>query len=1126
MPLIDKSNIDPDVTEFINFMKRHFKKKEDKHIPITHTLMGPLHETRANVKGAFNIEGIDYNTFITLYKKAVTKMDMHIVERPCIVGPMLIDIDFKTHKKFKERQYLDEHIEYIIKKYTKYFKKYLNICNDDLKAYVLEKPSPTYDEKNQNYKDGFHIVYPHIALDVKKRYYFFDITKKEIVTDDGFKDIPFINEYDDILDSSVIMNNGWLMYGAHKEGRDPYSLTKIYNYDMTEESLDNYDDNELISLLSVKTFNDEDDTTLKKKYKDIDDEIEKTYLNYTDTKTKKKNKTNTNTNNNLNMIDNDFDDDFDDKKLKKVKKQLESEFGSDDEALKTDYKMAKALAKIFSNRRATKYEDWRNVGWALYNVSDKLLNSFLEFSKKASNYDEQGCKDFWEKAEKKKDGFTMSSLHYWGKSDDKEGYLKVMRERVKDLIFKAESGTHDDIAVVVHEMYKHLYKCVNIGKNIWYEFQDGRWVQIDSAYTLREKIANELTKEFFVLHSYYMNKASAEDAIERDEVMKKGKLLIQIQTKLKTVGFQKSVIEACACKFYDKKFEESLNSNPYLVGFENGVFELNGKDNGTGYFRKGLPDDLISMSTGYDYEEFDRNSREIKDIEKYFSQVQTDSELREYVLKLIASFMDGRIIDQKFPIWTGSGCHAGDEQILMGDGSLRSVQDIKLGEYVMGADGRKRKVIVEFKGTADLYTVYTFDEADTQFTVNKKHRLAIRCHFEPTLTKTFDDASDKDIYWVTYHELCEDGPIELEKKFLNEEDAMKFILELENNPNAVQYGEVIPVSVERLTIQNEEAKERMEKVMQHYKLFKQNSLMEHDTEFTIIEADELHGDFFGFELDGDKKYVMGNGYVTYNSNGKSATTELIQNMMGDYAGMLPNTVLTRKAGNSSSAVPELADKRGKRFLILQEPDQNEQIYVGKMKEMTGNDRIMARALYGDPFYYRPQFKLVLACNVLPQIPTGDDMGTWRRIVKVPWNSKFCKEPKLKNEFLIDTTLSKKMESWGPAFAWLILNVYYPKYIQDGLTEPEIVKIQTAAYKKDSDVFMEFLDEYIEKTEDNSSETIDYVYSLFKGWFIEAYNKGVKPKKDLINYLTNNKYEVNKGLIKKVKVVMPEDRQNR
>lgn len=1088
---------DDDIKNFVKFMKNHIISKDDKTTIITHTLMGKLHENYAPFKGKFKIDDIDNEEFMDLYGKAINKMNMHIVERPKKIGPMIIDIDFKTNYKHKERQYLTEHIELIIKKYNKLFMQYLAIPKINVKAFVFEKPDPTYDEKKKEYKDGFHILYPDVPLSVEKRYFFFDKVKSEIIEENSFSNIPFTNEYEDILDASVLNNNGILMYGSCKEGRKPYSLTRIYNNDMTIDSIDNYDqDYEMIDYFSIRKYSDDDDTDF---YENNDDCIANDIYNSYSGGNKKKS---------IERFaqESSFDIDEDDKKIKTKYHDLDEEKTNTQK--KADINTAKSLVKLLSEKRARIYIDWIHVGWTLYNISPSLLPSFIEFSKKCPEKYESGCcEKIWESACTRNDGYSIASLHWWARNDNNEGYVIMLREKAEQLLYKIDSGTHDDIANVVTEMYRHIYKCVNISKNVWLEYQNNKWVAIDNAYTLKERISSEITKDCFSVLTSQCNDAANKVSLAQDDSMRKAKNVLKTCEKLKTSTFIKCVVEQCSHKMYDNKFEEKLNTNPYLIGFENGVYDLKNQ-----CFRRGVPDDMISMTTGYDYKDFSDNANEIKEIEKYFSQVQQDEDMREYILRLMASFFDGRVIDQKFVVWTGSGCHAKDEEIKMYNNTIKKIQNIKIGDYVLGGDGRQRKVLATFSGIEKMCNIIS--EKNKIFKITISHRLAVRSHFKPLITKDFDDIFDKDIYWVTYHELLNNVPTEIIEKFYTIEDCTKFINKLPENETFISYSDILPIKVNDLYYIKEDVKK-------YYKLVKYNekcidNTMDLDETFTI---EQLNNDsFFGIELDGDKRYVMANEFITYNSNGKSTTIDLIHNTLGEYAGILPVTILTKKRGSSGAAVPELADKKGKRFLAIQEPEHDDVIYVGLMKELTaGNDKIHARALYGNPFTYKPQFKLILTCNKLPEIPASDG-GTWRRLRVTPWESEFVDKPVEKHQFKKDTNLQEKMEKWGQPFAWLLLTKYYPKYKTHGLEEPPKVTKYTNEYKKNSDIYCEFLTEFVTDTPGSDGEKIDYLFELFKKWHKEAYQSKVPPKKEFVGYLTKKKYVIENKIVKNITTV--------
>lgn len=899
--MLDINNMDilenNQIKEFNTFLQKHIVRGEKgEKVEYTHTRFAPPF-------GKYNIPDNEYDKFINLYKKVVGKIDLHLTEKQKDVGPFLIDIDYRQDIKYKTRQYTTDHIERLVEISSGVIRKYLKVTKSDLEAFVWEKEKPSFDTKANNYKDGIHIIYP-IPVDVKTRYFLREKIKEISIESELFGNINYVEEtsYDDIFDVAVVKRNGWLMYGSKKPEGQIYELTNIYNSDIKKEKKDKYSDDELVILMAIRKFMDDD--VLKIRDENTMLEIEEVYDKYCGPKKKKEQPKKNN------KVDNK------DERYELQKSRFAERLANNDASVgskEQEIALAKKLTKILSDKRAVGYQDWIHVGWALHNIDDSLLEDFINFSKKsAAKYQEGCCEKVWDQA--RNEGLSISSLHWWAQKDNPKEYVKILRSNMNELMKKSETGSHNDIALIVYEMYKHSYKCVSIKKGIWLEFQGHKWVRIDSAYTLANKISDELSKEFSNIASLYFREVSAEGGIEKDGALEKAKKAAKNIEKVKNEGFINSVMNACARRFYDGTFEKKLDSNNDLLGFNNGVYDLK-----MGCFRDGLPDDYITMSVGYDYKDFTnivKTDPSIIGVKEYFSKVMIDPEMRKYVLTLIASYLDGHARHQKFILWTGGG-----------------------------------------------------------------------------------------------------------------------------------------------------------------------------------------------------------------GNGKSATVNMVQYMLGDYFGVLPTTILTRKEGGSSNATPELADKHGKRVLVIQEPEHNDVVYVGRMKNFTGGDWIQARALYGDPFTYKPQFKLMLTCNKLPNIPATDG-GTWRRLRVTPWESTFVDGvPKKKNEFPKDPELDDKMKEWKQALVWWLLKDYYQEYRKNGIYEPPKVTSMTDQYKKKSDIYYEFLSEqYIITGNNRDKSSIQSAYDSFKTWFRNG-NTGSPPNRnEFIEYMnTVDKLKVINGNV--FGLIMKSDRED-
>lgn len=229
------------------------------------------------------------------------------------------------------------------------------------------------------------------------------------------------------------------------------------------------------------------------------------------------------------------------------------------------------------------------------------------------------------------------------------------------------------------------------------------------------------------------------------------------------------------------------------------------------------------------------------------------------------------------------------------------------------------------------------------------------------------------------------------------------------------------------------------------------------------------------------------------SNGKSRLLDLIQKSVGDYFSTLPISLLTQKRVASNAAQGEVERTKGRRFAVLSEPNDNDKINIGYMKELSGHDRILTRKLYGEPIEFTPQFKMILACNELPEIPS-DDGGTWRRIRVIEFSSKFCENPSpdKPNEFMIDIELSEKFERWADVFISMLIE-RHKNINPNKIVEPREVINATQKYKNNNDVIGQYITENIIKTDNpNDKLSITEINNDFRMWYNKNNIKSKKP----------------------------------
>jgi P4 family phage/plasmid primase-like protien len=930
----------------------------EKGYEFTHTSLG-------RPAGSYYITGSSYDAFIEAYKSAIAAgEDVHMTERHRHIGPVVCDLDFRfdgtsaaaaaadaaiaavtaavtaaatanntsntanntnntsntsntasapviTAIPHPPRRHSRESVRRMVHVMCRAVSALVDV--DTFDCYVTEKPHASVFKGMV--KDGLHLTFPTVVTRPEVQH---------IMRQDALaplkavlaEELPtLINSVEDVLDEAVIERNNWMMYGSKKPGGAVYAVTARYRYTAANAAADTPD-----ALVEVAQDAGADYVTLlsiRNKYEDVPVRESQTE-----------------------RVESFIARVEEEHRRREVVAAVMSSSPNPTSNTCDDLESVVQMVAILAMHRVDNYNDWVRLGWCLRNIDYRLLDTWIDISRRSPKYVEGECPRLWNAM--RAGGLGIGTLHMWARHDSPEQYREILRAGLAGFVEDSvDSATHYDVARVVYHLFRYQYVCCNIRNRTWYEFKDHRWRECESGYSLRARLSTDVFKEYQAMHKRVedlLERTNAEARLSRGERLdeaggssgmvggrrvaddpavveertnlknrircleKRVKKTTDLALKLKISSFKDNVLKECGELFYHEKFENKLNSNLDLLGFENGVLDLVRME-----FREGRPDDYVSFTTGINYVPYAPAHPVMIDIMRFWESVHTDPSIRDYVLMTLAACLSGRIREERFHIWTGSG-----------------------------------------------------------------------------------------------------------------------------------------------------------------------------------------------------------------ANGKSLTVTLFEKTLGEYCCKFPVTLLTQRRTASSSATPEIARAKGRRFAVLQEPSEDERLNVGQLKELSGGDVVQTRELFKAPCEWKPQFKLFLLCNQLPHVPS-DDGGTWRRIRVVEFGSKFVDNPNPDNprEFPVDMDLGSRIDSWKEHFMALLVE-RYKAYVTAPLREPEPVMACTREYQRTNDHLADFVDSCIERglpTEapvgsvlgaDDAPATmcLDAAFAEYKEW---AKNENVPALQQRIKKVVLQKY---------------------
>lgn len=204
---------------------------------------------------------------------------------------------------------------------------------------------------------------------------------------------------------------------------------------------------------------------------------------------------------------------------------------------------------------------------------------------------------------------------------------------------------------------------------------------------------------------------------------------------------------------------------------------------------------------------------------------------------------------------------------------------------------------------------------------------------------------------------------------------------------------------------------------------------------------------FGYSLTADIREQVLVFFHGGGANGKSTAIRIAMDLLGDYARTAPMRALL--VGRNDEHPTAIAGLRGARLVAGTEADEGRRLAEAVVKQLSGGDRVTARRMREDYFEFVPTFKIILAVNHRPEI-RGTDAAIWRRIHLVPFNVTIPDDEQ-------DRDLLNKLRDELPGILnWALAGCL--EWQRGGLRPPSEVLEATKAYRADSDVLAQFIEE--------------------------------------------------------------------
>ena len=281
------------------------------------------------------------------------------------------------------------------------------------------------------------------------------------------------------------------------------------------------------------------------------------------------------------------------------------------------------------------YDDWlKNV--VILKFAEKkykydFSRTFVKFSKTYFKFDNYVMMQKWTELESYDIGeMTIATLHTEAKKCDPYRYKNILRN-----IYEKYTIEIDEHALCkkIEELAGHHFFYKN-GELCSFDTKTKLW-HINYSVTLAQYIDTDL---------YTHVESLLCDIITDKKYLNKQKKLLKARCKTKS-GQKNLMYHYRIIHFHDTRHDIKFDTDEFLLGFTNGVFDLKEKE-----FRDYRYTDYITTNTGYAYQRSTKSERDY--VNDLINKIEFDGEKQHFLLQILSSALIGKM-QQKFIIFGG-----------------------------------------------------------------------------------------------------------------------------------------------------------------------------------------------------------------------------------------------------------------------------------------------------------------------------------------------------------------------------------------------------------------------------------------------------------------------------------------